>query len=282
MKLMARLLALGSLLALLPGCSSTTFLYNRLDFLIPWYLRDYVDLERSQKQLLDVELQPFLEWHRREELPLYLRILDQMDAALEGEVTTQQVADIAAEFQQAWLRIELRALEWMLVLGEELSDEQMADFLDNLREQQEEYEEEYLTRTDEEYVEEAYENLRDAVQDYMGRLDWGQRAILETAAESLQRSDSIWLEERGLWQQRLELTLQREEGWQQAMRDSLARRDETTSEAYLQVFKHNSTIIFEALARVLNTRSDSQERKLRGKLDSFRDDLETLIAQGQG
>ena len=31
-------------LSLLGACSSTTFLYNRLDFLLPWYLGDYADL----------------------------------------------------------------------------------------------------------------------------------------------------------------------------------------------------------------------------------------------
>ena len=278
----ARLCITLLLLTMLSACSSTTFLYNRLDFLIPWYLGDYVDLDRAQKQLLKSELQPFLAWHRSEELPDYLGVLDQIDATLAGEVTSEQVAGVAAEFENAWLRIEARALEWMLVLGAELSDEQMAEFLENLREKQQEYEEEYLTRSDEEYVEEAYENLRDAVQDYMGRLDWGQRAILEEAAGQLRRSDSIWLSERAAWLDRLETTLQREEGWQQAMRDTLAARDETTSEEYLAVYEHNSQVIFQALARIANSRTEQQDKKLRGKLDGFREDLETLIEQGRG
>ncbi len=266
-------------LSFLSACSSTTFLYNRLDFLIPWYMRGYVDLNRAQKQLLDEQLQPFLAWHRSEELPAYIGILDQVDAALQGEVTAAQVADIAVEFENAWLRIELRALEWLLVLGEELSDEQMSEFLRNLQKKQGEYEEEYLSRSDEEYSEEAYESLRDTLQDYVGRLDWGQRAILEEAAARLRRADDIWLRERAEWIRRLEDTLQREEGWQQAMRDALASRDETTSAEYQAAWEHNSDVIFEAVARVLNTRTEKQDRKLHGKLDGFREDLETLIAQ---
>jgi hypothetical protein len=34
-------------LFLLSGCSSTTFFYNRLDFILPWYLDKYVDLNRA-------------------------------------------------------------------------------------------------------------------------------------------------------------------------------------------------------------------------------------------
>ena len=93
----ARLFITLLLLTMLSACSSTTFLYNRLDFLIPWYLGDYVDLDRTQKQLLKSELQPFLAWHRSEELPDYLGILDQIDDALAGEVTSEQVAGVAAE-----------------------------------------------------------------------------------------------------------------------------------------------------------------------------------------
>ena len=31
-------------LLLLGACSSTSFVYNRLDFIVPWYADDYVDL----------------------------------------------------------------------------------------------------------------------------------------------------------------------------------------------------------------------------------------------
>ena len=269
------------IVVLLPACSSTTFVYNRLDFLIPWYMGKYVDLDRAQKQLLDTELQPFLAWHRGEELPAYRVVLEDIDRTLDGEVTPAQVAAIADEFEAAWLRTEARALEWMMVIGAELSSEQMEDFLENLREQQAEYEEKYLERSDEEYVEEAYENLLDSVQDYLGRLDWGQRSILETAASRLQRSDSIWLREREAWLRRMEVILQREEGWQQALRDALAERDTTNSADYVAVYEHNAGVIFDAMAKVLNSRNDKQDHKLRGKLDDFRDDLDTLIARGQ-
>ena len=54
------------LLCVLAGCSSTSFFYNRLDFFVPWYLGDYVSLDRSQDELLENQLQPFLAWHRQD------------------------------------------------------------------------------------------------------------------------------------------------------------------------------------------------------------------------
>ena len=261
----------------LTGCSSTTFVYNRLDFIIPWYLGKYVDLERGQKSSLDQLLDPFLAWHRTEELPVYLEIVDEMLATLDGEITPEQIAAIATQFEQAWLRIEARGLEWMISLGEELSDEQMAEFIDKLWEKQAEYEEEYLTRSDQEFREETYDNLKDSVQDYLGRLDWDQRTMLDEATKKLRRSDAIWLRERELWLERLGEILQREEDWQQALRDSLANREQTTSAEYHEVYEHNARVLYAAIARVLNVRTDPQDKRLRKKLEDLREDIETLM-----
>ncbi|AQA17266.1 hypothetical protein BST95_02535 [Halioglobus japonicus] len=281
MSISRRLWLLACLLLFLQGCSSTTFVYNRLDFFIPWYIGKYVDLDRPQKALLKEELGPFLQWHRRDELPTYLDIIDGITRDLDGEVAPAQISATADAFESAWLRIEARGLEWMLALGEALSDDQMREFITSLREKQVEYEEEYLTRTDAEFHEEVYENLLDSAQDYMGRLDREQRAILQQAANRMQRSDSYWLQERALWLDRLENMLQRDEGWQQAVRDSLTEREDNASPEYLAVYEHNSDVIYTALAALANTRTDKQDQRLRRKLADFRDDIQALIAQGK-
>ena len=279
MRQAARKTVLAGMLLTLVGCSSTTFFYNRLNIIIPWYVGKYVDLSRDQKKFLDQQLEPFLYWHRREELPQYLELLDEIENILDGQVNQEQVAAIAGGFEGAWLRIEIRGLEWMLSLGEALSREQMAAFMTALREKQVEYEEEYLSRSEEEYRKDAYENLEDSSQDFFGRLDWGQRGILEQAANQLQRSDAIWLRERSRWLDRMEVILQREQGWQQAMRDALANREESTSADYLAVYEHNSQAIYAALAKLANSRSEKQDKRLRKQLADLREDIESLIAK---
>ena len=72
-----RQLLLASLL-LLAACSSTTFFYNRLDFILPWYVDDFAELNGEQEKYLDELLAPFLHWHRAQELPRYLLILDKI------------------------------------------------------------------------------------------------------------------------------------------------------------------------------------------------------------
>jgi hypothetical protein len=271
------------LLALLfiGGCSSTTFVYNRLDFILPWYLDDYVELDRAQETFLDAQLQPFLAWHRSEELPRYTQILDDIARRLDGPLTGQDVAAISLEFEQAWFRLEGRSLEWLLALGERLTEEQVQQFLDELWEQQEEYQKKYLERSDREYHDDSYDSLLDSVQDYLGRLDKSQKQLLQTASDELLRSDATWLRERAAWLQRLGVMMRREPGWQQAIRDAVQQRSETVSVDYLELYEHNLAVIHSALAQVLNSRSEKQDQRLRKKLTNLREDLQILAAQAE-
>ena len=267
-------------LLLLSACSSTTFIYNRLDFILPWYLDDYAQLNSEQDIYLEELISPFLAWHRSEELPRYLLILEQIDSSLERQLGPDDVADIAAQLEAAWYRLEGEALDWLLDLGAKLSDEQVQDFLEELQEQQSEYEKKYLKRPEEDFREDSYDSLLDSMQDYLGRLDSKQRAVLREASEGLMRSDLTWLTERAAWLQRLGVMMQREPGWQQRIRDASAAKNETVSAEYLRIYEHNTRLIYRAVADTLNSRSSKQDGRLRGKLDALREDLQILIAQG--
>jgi hypothetical protein len=264
----------------LSACSSTTFVYNRLDIALPWYLDDYVELDSEQDDQLDVLLAPFLAWHRQEELPRYIGLLDRIDSSLDQQLTADDLAVLYDDAQAAWLRLEARALDWLLAMGASLSDRQVSSFIDHLQEQQQDFEKEYLSRSGRKYREDAYERLLDSMQDYLGRLDQDQRDRLREAVASLQRADGIWLQERAAWLEQLERILQREPGWQQQILDAVASRDETTSLVYRETFQRNMDVIFGAIADVLNSRSARQDKRLRNELNDLRDDLQTLVSQG--
>ena len=64
------------LCVLVLSACTTSFYYNRLDWLIPWYVDDYIDLSSEQKQSLKVKLEPYLNWHRQEELNNYINSIE--------------------------------------------------------------------------------------------------------------------------------------------------------------------------------------------------------------
>ena len=267
-------------LLFISACSGTSIVYNRLDFLLPWYVDDYAELNQAQKAYLDELLAPFLTWHRNQELPNYVKVLEDIEDRLQRPQTPAEVAAVFAEFEQAWLRLESEALDWLLDLGARLSDEQITGFLNELSERQQEYEEEYLARTDEEFYQDSYDNLLDSVQDYLGRLSEQQRDMLRNASRQLQRSDHAWLQGRADWLKQLAVLLQRQPGWQDKVRAQVAARSDNTPHEHRRIYEHNMGVIYEALAQLLNGRSDQQDRHLRNKLSELQEDVVTLIAQG--
>ena len=265
-------------LLLLQACSNT-FIYNQLDWLIPWYVDDYVDLTRAQKKDLKAELKSTLRWHRSEELASYVLILNRIEQDLQQPVTAATVQSWADQALTAWQRVETRMLPYAFELGAELSDEQMQGFIDKLWEQQEDFEEEYLDRDDLEYLEDGYEALEENLREFLGSLSPEQKQLLQRAAESLQRFDYAWLEERRAWLEELQGYLKREPGWQQAIRDAIEVRAQARDTHYSEAYLYNQGIINGAIAGALNLRSDKQSARLQRALDRFRKDLNTLTAQ---
>ena len=168
--LFPRTIAALFLVVLMAAGCSTTFTYNRLDWLIPSYVDGYVDLTREHRQLLRERLEPTLQWHREVELARYLEILDGIESDLSGPVSAAQVSRWVEEILKAVERIEQSMMTVALDFGSNISDQQMDEFIEKLWEQQQEYEEEFLTRNDEEYRRDNHENLVDFMQEYLGRL----------------------------------------------------------------------------------------------------------------
>jgi hypothetical protein len=272
-----RTVCLAALILLTAGCSSTTFLYNRLDYLLPWYVERYVDLDSDQAAFLDAELAPFLAWHREQELPRYYLLLDDIEARLERPLTRADIDAVLEEAEAAWGRLRNRALDWLLALGERLSEAQIEEFHEELEERTEELEEKYLPRDDAEYREDAADRLRDNLEDYLGRLQPQQRDMLTEASQSLIRSDSVWLAERRRWMLRLRELLRREPGWQAQTRAVIEDWEDTVAAEYQRVYEHNNGVVRDALVRVLNARTPDQDERLHDRIDELREDISGLV-----
>ena len=261
---------------LLVGCSTTTFIYNRIDFLLPWYLGNYVELTRDQKQYLDELLIPFFSWHRSEELPKYLEIINRTENILEGEVKPENIATISSNIEESWFRLEKEVLVWVLPLASDLTDEQIQSFLQVMQKKSTEYENKYLGRSDKDYRQDAYDRVRDNLQRFMGDLSQQQLSLVKTYLEDIYRIDGVWLQNRKALLTSLSSILGRESGWKERL-TRINQRDDTMSQIYRDTFAHNLDVIYHLLAEVFNTRSEKQDQRLRQQLSKYRTDIETLI-----
>lgn len=270
---------LGSLVLLVAACSSTTFVYNRLDFILPWYLDRYVDLERDQSKVFDAQLDELLDWHRREELPRYVAFLDDVDHDLASPMSVEQFQSYTDRAEQAWFRVRDPGLEQLLLLAENLTDEQIDDFIAVMDNKQTKYERKYLDRDDEEMREDAVESMEETLEDYLGRLEKPQVARLRAAAKALLRSDEVWLRERSVWTAELASALERKEGWQQRVTVIVKDWEANLDPDVEALYDHNTKVVQAAIVDIVNARSEKQNKRLQKKLGSLRDDLQLLIEE---
>ena len=271
-----RILAAGLLAAVLVAACGPAFTYKHLDLLIPWYVDGYVDLTSDQRAILRGQLEPLLQWHREEELASYIAILDGVETDLSGEVTPAQVQGWIDAVTAAAERTEVSMLDLALDFGARLSDAQMAEFRDSLWEQQREYEEEFLGRSDEEYREDGYDAMVAVFERFAGGLEAAQEARLRAAAERLQRFDAPWLEDRASWLRELEPLLQRPAGWQQRVRAAYRTRSDRRSALYTERLEQNLAAVRPAVADVLNTLTPKQRRRLAEEVEDLRQKLRKL------
>lgn len=268
------LACLGTIL-MLAGCTSLA--YNRLDWLIPWYVDGYVDLTSEQRKLLRNKLTSPLDWHRQEELANYINILNRIEADLDGEVTAETVRRWADEMFDAAVRVQRSLLAVALEFGTQVSDEQVEEFVVSLWERHQEMEEELRARSYAEYTDDDYDSLIETLQRFLGRLSREQKAILREASNTLVRFDKAWLDEGRAWLNKMENLLQREAGWQEAIMQAYDARASLRSAEYRAAFEHNMGLVTQAYAEVIGTMSERQRNRAQNEFDDLRQMLTRLM-----
>ena len=263
-------------LIFLTGCSSTTFVYNRIDILLPWYLGSYVDLSRDQKQYLDELLIPFFNWHRHEELPRYAEIINSVQGLLDSEVEVENIVLITQDVEESWFRLEDELLLWIIPLAKDLTDEQINNFLQVMQTKIIESENKYLKRNDQVYQKDNYNRLRKNLRRFIGTMNKEQLDLVKIASKSMRRVDAEWIQNRKKLVANLGSILQREEGWEQRF-ISITHRDDLVSKNYRDNYAYNIDVTHHLIAAILNTRTKKQDKKIRAQLKRYRTDIETLI-----
>jgi len=271
------LLGFVLLVAILSGCSATQFIYNRVDILIRWYLDDYVSLDRDQQARFTTRLDALLEWHRLEELPVYVVLLDDALVILDNGVSLDATRAMAARIESAAIRLQDRFLELLLSTGEDLTPAQRAGFIETLWAKQEEFEADRLARDDAAYRDDLEARFDKQLRRYLGPLTDEQKSRLRQGVAAMTRLDHYWLQDRRVWISALsEILLSDEPNWVEPVRALIASRNEALLPEYRDGIDHNGEVILQLSRDVLLLRSDKQDKKLRARLTALRDDLAAL------
>ena len=265
-------------LIFLVGCSSTTFIYNRIDFLLPWYLESYVDLNQEQRQKLNELLEPFFEWHREEELPKYVKIIEDFESILDEKIELASIEAITHEVEQSWFRLEDNMIAWVIPMTRELSNEQITEFLQTMQTKTAQNENKYLSRNLQTYQNDNYKRIRKNLRRFIGGMNKDQLDLIDIASKEMIRVDGQWIDNRKALIENLKVILKRGDGWELDL-ENITHRDDKVASNYRRTYSHNIAVNERLFVEILNSRTEKQDKKLRSQLLRYKTDIKTLIAQ---
>jgi hypothetical protein len=277
-----RWLIIGSALLALAACSAFRVAYDRGPTLAGVWLDRWLDLDRTQEAALQPALQAWFDWHRAQELPVYAERIARWHARAAGEVDADAVCALVDE-TRAWSR---RALDAALPAATELlpalAEAQWAHLRARQAERLAKLRAERLQPDPSERRAAALERALEQAEDFYGRLDAAQRALL---AESVARSPmdaARWLDERERQQADLVDSLRRAQTLEpRARRDALAALVASTFDAtdprqgWRRDWYRSGC---ETWARLHNSTTPAQRERLRQRLLSYEQDLSALAA----
>ena len=258
----------------LSGCSSTAFLYNRLDLLITWYVDDYVALTREQTAQFDQRLDILLLWHRQQELPSYAALIDQVLDALDEPIESPTMQLFSDQANAAADRLQLRITQLLIEFGSEITVEQRLEFLTAMHDNSERLKKKYLSRDEAAYRADLREDFASAIKRFMGKLTREQKQFIAEGIEEFVRLDGLWSEDRDRWTATLKTLVARNAvDWQQQAQALMARRRADREVNYQRAFDHNAAVSLQIASQVLNARTEAQDKRLRRRLEGYRDDF---------
>ncbi|MDX9884721.1 DUF6279 family lipoprotein [Thauera sp.] len=266
--------------ALAAGGCSLRLAYSQLDWLVPWYLRDYVTLDAGQRSALDARLAVRLDWHCRAHVPEYAVSLREAQALLRRDtVDAAELAPFLARGEAWWAEV-LAALEpdaRVMLAG--LANEQIDELRQAFARGAQEARAEFLGGNDAAQEAARIKRMEKRLQRWFGRMTPAQRERIAAWSAELSPTTAAWLEQRMRWQGALLDALQvrtDDAAFAARIAPLFAPQQARWPAAYREGVARNRALTLALLADVFNMAPEHQRQRLNRELDGLAAQFESL------
>ncbi|MDC0602731.1 DUF6279 family lipoprotein [Aliiglaciecola sp.] len=265
---------------LISGCSSK-FAYNNIDWMLYWYVDDYIELDKAQKSLLDVKIESWHTWHRERELQAYRQHLVDMRQDVEsGQLSAERWGFHLQQGTSHWERFRDHISPELTSLAVNLTDQQIESFFEILEEDNLENIEERQDSTVEERVKENRKRTQKQVKKWIGRLSTGQKRLVDEHVNEFESTFDEWIKyRRNIQEASKTLLLSRNDNpnFAQQLTTLMANPDQFRSETYLKANQHNRDVFATLLTKLNSTLTEKQRRRAINEIDDLIDDIDDLM-----
>lgn len=246
---------------------------------MPWYFRDYVDLDTGQRQQLERSVDTLLLWHRESQVGRYATFLRELEAEAARPLGRDRLEAARLVLEGFWDDIARQVAPDVAALFSTMSDAQVEALFVRIAEDDRELAREVLARSGEERIERRERALRRQLERWVGKLDPAQRAMVAECAGEMRVQPAGWLASRKRWQQALREALAgRRDGpaFAVALERLLADGDSFWPADYRQQFQADRDRVLRLIADVDASLDAAQRQRLRRQLGGWALDLESI------
>jgi len=277
-------LALGLLaLCVLSACSTLKLVYNQSDDVLYWWVDAYVDLEGEQKASTRDAMAELQRWHRQQQLPEYVALLQKARSMALQDITAPQVCAVTDEMKASFL-VLLRHIEPAAArLGTQLKAEQLQHMRKRYDKTNKEWRSDWLEGSAEKRLRYRTKQALNRFEDFYGRLDDPQREVLNQWLSSSAFDAALSYSERERRQADSLQTLQRmadsgsvaaAQGLLRAWTERAFHSPNESYRSYSQALWQENCVGF---AKLHNSTTTTQRQHLVETLRGYESDLKTLV-----
>jgi hypothetical protein len=181
------------------GCSTTRVAYNFSDHFIRWRLKHYIHLTREQDGWLEERLNTLMEWHRKEQLPRYIRFIEQVKIDATNGLTTEILNQHYETLRDFMRDIMLHIEPDMSYLLSSLSNQQKKELMQTLLKEQKELDDETSKNSAEKKRQERIKQTNMIFQLFIGKLNSPQKLDIDKWANNRMPLERLWIQNRRNW-----------------------------------------------------------------------------------
>jgi hypothetical protein len=273
----------------LSGCSTIKIVYNNSDDLLYWWLDGYADLQDSQKHLTRDALTELQHWHRQQQLPEYIALLQRIQAMAHNDITPAQVCAVTEDMKSSFIRV-LRHIEPASAqLASQLKPDQLRSVRQRFDKTNKTWKEDWLDPNAEDRLRYRTKQATHRLEDFYGHLDKPQREALHQWLSTSIFDPALSYAERERRQADTIQTLQRmaQEGnapnqqsqAQTLLRSLIDRSFNSPNERYRAYNRELWNENCEGFAKLHNSTTSAQRQHMVEALRGYESDFKTLMAQ---
>lgn len=283
MRRLARLpgLFLVAALLLTAGCSFN-YMYRQLDWLVIWYIDDYIELDDSQEGELEQRVLRQLNWHCRTQLPRYARWFRSLQSDPEA-FDRRKLERHYQQIRQFWHELMERVAEDAAQILVTATERQVDELLRNLERSNREIEREYRELNAEERQQRRRERTVRLLERWLGALSVEQKHKVEAWSEALgEVSVDAWINNRRRWQQQLVAAIRERKDINHLsarLHHLLIEPEQLWSERYRLEFLRRKALTLDMLAAIALQMTPMQRAHLDHQLLSWAEDFESLACR---